>query len=140
MKRFAALTATLLALSLFVPGSAAATGGGRTATPSSTADSTIRPRIFLEGNYGNFNVPIGTGRRGTTADFVWSGNLPKGLVLFHNGDGRNATLAGMPAIGSAGTYPLTITSFDSKGGLAVQKLSVTVEPIASNVPIVVSVS
>jgi hypothetical protein len=62
------------------------------------------------------------------------------LVFFNNGDGRNATIAGMPAVGSAGTYPLRITSIDSKGGRKVQTLNIIVAPIASDIPIVTNVN
>ena len=142
MKRslFAALTAGLVALSLLVSGPTVAAGSGPALTTPSTAEPRIGNLMFVEGTLGNVNVPIGTGRRGTTANFTWSGKLPTGLIFMNNGDGLAATLAGMPAVGSAGTYMITVRSVDSKGGRAVQTLDVTVAPIASDVPIVSSVS
>ena len=47
--------------------------------------------------------------RGPTATLSETGGLPGGVTFTDNGDGT-ATLAGTPATGSNGTYPLTITA------------------------------
>lgn len=53
-----------------------------------------------------------------------SGNLPGGVTFTDNGDGT-ATLAGTPAAGSGGSYPLTITASNAAGSV-VQNLTLGV--------------
>ncbi len=48
------------------------------------------------------------------ATFVASGVLPSGVTFTDNGNGT-ATLAGPPAVGTNGTYPLTITATNAIG-------------------------
>jgi uncharacterized repeat protein (TIGR01451 family) len=55
-------------------------------------------------------------------------DLPSGVTLTDNGDGT-ATLAGTPAVGSAGTYPVTLTATDAAGS-ATQAFTLTVNPEA----------
>jgi hypothetical protein len=55
-------------------------------------------------------------------------DLPSGVTLTDNGDGT-ATLAGTPAVGSAGTYPVTLTATDAAGS-ATQAFTLTVSPEA----------
>ena len=61
-----------------------------------------------------------------------SGALPGGVSFTDNGDGT-ATLAGTPAAGSGGSYPLTVTASNATGS-AVQAFTLTV----SQVPAVTS--
>ena len=44
-----------------------------------------------------------------------SGALPAGLTFTDNGNGT-ATIAGTPAAGSGGSYPITITATNAAGG------------------------
>ncbi|GAB2699886.1 hypothetical protein GCM10010442_17070 [Kitasatospora kifunensis] len=53
-----------------------------------------------------------------------SGNLPGGVTFTDNGNGT-ATLAGTPAAGSGGSYPLTITAGNASGSVT-QNLTLTV--------------
>ena len=49
-----------------------------------------------------------------TAAITESGALPSGVTFTNNGDGT-ATIAGTPAAGTGGTYPITITATNSAG-------------------------
>jgi hypothetical protein len=55
-----------------------------------------------------------------------SGTLPAGVTFTDNGDGT-ASLAGTPAVGSGGTYPLTLTADNGVGGPVTQSFSLTVD-------------
>ena len=55
-----------------------------------------------------------------------AGTLPKGVTFTDNGNGT-ATLAGMPAAGSGGTYPLAVTAANSVSPPATQTLTLTVD-------------
>ncbi len=83
---------------------------------SSTASS-----VFVAGSAGSFTV---TATGYPTPSLTASGNLPAGVTFTDNGDGT-ATLAGTPASGSQGVYPLTVTA---SNGLppATQALTLTV--------------
>ena len=56
-----------------------------------------------------------------------TGALPGGVTLVDNGNGT-ATLAGTPADGSTGTYPLTFTATNGTAPDATQDFSLTVGP------------
>jgi len=105
-------------------------GKGPTYTSPTTA-------TFIEGTHGSFTVSVVNVAMTT---FGWSGTIPTGLTLVNNGDGSTATLSGIPAVGSHGTYPINITAVDTTGAYADQVLTVYVRPIAPNVPIVTQVS
>ena len=132
MKRFsfASLLVGLVALLLPVSSSAAVSGSGPTFTTSSRTS-------FVEGSRGTFNISV-SDRLKTL--FRWSGKLPTGLTFFENGDGTTATLAGTPAVGSAGSYTVTVRAVDTSGAHAAQSLKVTVRPISSSNPVVQTVS
>ncbi len=70
---------------------------------------------FTAGQAGSFAVTTTAGFPTTTA-LSESGSLPSGVTFHDNGDGT-ATLAGTPAAGTGGTYPITITA-TATGGLA----------------------
>ena len=55
-----------------------------------------------------------------------TGSLPSGVTFTDNGDGT-ATLAGVPAFGTGGTYPLTLTAHNSSGPDATQSFTLTVD-------------
>jgi len=56
-----------------------------------------------------------------------SGALPSGVTFVGNGSGT-AALGGTPAIGTAGTYPITITAANGAVGSATQSFTLTVLP------------
>ena len=58
------------------------------------------------------------------------GGLPTGVSFHDNGDGT-ASLAGTPAPGTGGVYPLTITASNGIGSPAVQSFTLTVDEPAS---------
>jgi hypothetical protein len=62
---------------------------------------------------GSFTVTTVAGFPPATA-LSEAGSLPSGLTFTDNGDGT-ATLAGTPAAGSSGSYPLTLTATGSAG-------------------------
>ncbi len=55
-----------------------------------------------------------------------SGTLPTGVTFADNGDGT-ATLAGTPAAGTGGSYPLTLTADNGVGSPATQSFTLTVD-------------
>ena len=59
-----------------------------------------------------------------TPTLTETGTLPAGVTFVDNGNGT-ATLAGTPAAGTAGTYPLTITATNSVSS-ATQSFTLTV--------------
>ena len=82
---------------------------------------------FTVGNAGTFAVTTTAGFP-TTTTITKTGTLPSGVTFTDNGDGT-ATLAGTPAAGTGGSYPLTITATAS-GGLAApatQSFTLTVD-------------
>jgi large repetitive protein len=72
----------------------------------------------------------------TPATLLVSGALPSGVTFFNNGDGT-ATLSGTPAVGSAGTYPLTINAANGAGQVN-QNFTLTVA--AGQAPAITSAS
>ena len=77
---------------------------------------------FTVGTLGSFSV---TTTGSPTAAITESGTLPSGVALKDNGDGT-ATLAGTPAAGSSGNYPITITAANGVGSNATQSFTLTV--------------
>src|SRR6185503_14622362 len=68
---------------------------------------------FQVGSAGSFTVTSTAGfPAATTVTEV--GSLPSGVTFTDNGDG-SATLAGTPASGTGGSYPLTITATNAAG-------------------------
>ena len=67
-----------------------------------------------------------------------AGALPSGVTLTGNGDGT-ATLAGTPASGSQGSYPITITASNGVSPDATQTFTLTVTP-ATAAPVITSAS
>ncbi len=60
------------------------------------------------------------------ATFTESGALPSGISLSAGG-----LLSGTPALGSAGTYPITLRASNGVGAVAVQGFTLTVSPAAT---------
>ena len=55
-----------------------------------------------------------------------SASLPSGVTFSDNGDGT-ATLAGTPAAGTGGSYPITITATNGVSPDATQSFTLTVD-------------
>ena len=65
-----------------------------------------------------------------TAALSESGPLPTGVTFTDNGDGT-ATLAGTPAAGQGGSYPISITASNGVTPDATQSFTLTVDEAAS---------
>ena len=87
------------------------------------------------GTAGTFTV---TSTGYPVAALTESGTLPSGVTLTDNGDGT-ATLAGTPASGSQGSYPITITASNGVSPDATQTFTLTVTP-ATAAPVITSAS
>ena len=107
----------------------ASNGVGTNATQSFTLVVNQAPAItstasatFVVGTAGTFTVTT-TGN--PTATISETGALPSGVTLTDNGNGT-ATLAGTPATGTAGSYPITITAHNGIGSDATQSFTLQV--------------
>src|SRR5208337_4264965 len=105
----------------------ASNGIGSNATQNFTLNIQQAPAItsansttFTVGSAGTFSVTA-TGFPAPTLS--QTGTLPNG-VTFTPGTG---TLAGTPAAGTAGTYPITITASNGVGSNATQNFTLTVD-------------
>ncbi len=78
---------------------------------------------FAEGSAGTFTV---TSAGNPTATLSESGALPSGVTFVNNGNGT-ATLAGTPAAGSNGVYPLIISAGNGLPPVATQSFTLTVD-------------
>ncbi len=78
---------------------------------------------FTEGSGGTFTV---TSTGFPTAALSEVGSLPSGVTFVDNGDGT-ATLAGTPAAGTGGSYPITITATNGVSPDASQSFTLTVD-------------
>jgi len=94
-----------------------------TAPSITSADSTS----FAAGVGGSFTVTAGGS---PTPTFSSAGALPPGVRLAANG-----TLSGMPALGTAGTYPLTVYASNGVGSPASQNVTLTVSPAPTSVAV-----
>ncbi len=88
--------------------------------PVITSSSAV---TFTEGSSGTFTV---TSTGYPTAAVSKTGSLPSGVTFTNNGDGT-ATLAGTPAAGTRGSYPLTITASNGVRPNATQSFTLTVD-------------
>jgi len=77
---------------------------------------------FSVGTAGTFTV---TTTGSPTPALTESGTLPGGVTFADNGNGK-ATLAGTPATGTQGSYPITITASNGVGTAASQSFTLTV--------------
>ncbi|MEO9261548.1 MAG: putative Ig domain-containing protein, partial [Jatrophihabitantaceae bacterium] len=120
------------------------TGGGGTFPLNLTANNGISPNAtqtltvtvgqppaftsaatatFTTGAAGSFTVT--TSGIPTVSSITESGSLPSGLTFTDNGNGT-ATLAGTPAAGSGGSYPVTLTATNGVAPNASQALTIKV--------------
>jgi len=110
--------------------------GNNSATASSTVY--VAPAVtsgsaasFTVATPGSFTV---TAAGYPTPSISLGGTLPDGVTFSDNGDGT-ATLAGTPAPGTAGSYPLTITASNASGIDASQSFTLTVQKAAAAVSV-----
>ena len=103
------------------------------ASPAAPAVNSGSSASFTVGAQGSFSV-LTTGN--PTASIAESGALPSGVSFTDNGDGT-ATLAGTPASGTSGSYPLTITAANGVSPNATQRFTLTVDPDAA-APVITS--
>ena len=90
---------------------------------SAPAITSANSTTFTVGSAGSFSVTT-TGM--PTAALSEVGTLPSGVTFSDNGDGT-ATLAGTPAGGTGGTYPITITAANGVSPNATQSFTLTVD-------------
>ncbi|MDQ2838411.1 MAG: putative Ig domain-containing protein [Actinomycetota bacterium] len=88
--------------------------------PAFTSPATA---TYTAGTAGSFTVT--TSGIPTVSSITETGSLPTGLTFTDNGNGT-ATLAGTPAAGSGGTYPVTLTATNGVAPNATQTLSIQV--------------
>ena len=84
-------------------------------SPNTTTFTVGIPGAFTVSATGS--TPIGLS--------IGTSNLPGGVTFIDNGDGT-ATLAGTPAVGSSGSYPLAITAANGYGTPAGQSFTLSV--------------
>ena len=108
----------------------ASNGVGTAATQTFTLTVNQAPAItsansstFTAGSAGTFTV---TTTGSPTSALSESGSLPSPVTFKDNGNGT-ATIAGTPAAGTAGTYPITITANNGVGTPATQTFTLTVD-------------
>ncbi len=77
---------------------------------------------FVVGNPSSFTVTTSGGPIPTISR---TGTLPSGITFTDNGDGTG-TLAGTPALGTIGTYPLTFTAQNGASPDAIQNFTISV--------------
>ncbi|HEY4020601.1 MAG TPA: putative Ig domain-containing protein [Pseudonocardiaceae bacterium] len=97
--------------------------------PSITSPSTA---TFVVGSAGSYSVTT-TGYPAATV--TETGTLPSGLTFTAKPDGT-ATIAGTPAAGSNGSYPVTISATNASGSTATLGLTITVQ--AASGPVITS--
>ncbi len=110
----------------------ASNGVGVDATQSFTLTVDQVPAItsansasFVVGVTGSFNVTTTGFPTGASMAISDSGALPSGVTFTDNGDGT-ASLGGIPAAGTAGSYPLKLTAHNGVGSDATQNFTLTV--------------
>jgi hypothetical protein len=97
--------------------------------PTITSPSTA---TFSTGVAGSYAITT-TGYPAPT--ITESGTLPSGLTFKDNGDGTGS-IAGTPATGSQGSYPVTLSATNSSGSTATLALTITVN--AATAPTITS--
>ena len=107
-----------------------ATSSAGSTTQSFTLTNAEAPSItspnaatFVVGSAGSYSVTT-TGYPAAT--ITETGALPSGLTFTNKGDGTG-TIAGTPASGTNGTYPVTIKATNSSGSTATLSLTITVQ-------------
>jgi hypothetical protein len=89
-----------------------------TVTASGPAFTSATSTTLAENTAGTFSV---TATGDGAISYTEAGGLPSGVTL-----GTDGTLAGTPAFGSAGSYPITITATDANSNSSTQSFTLTV--------------
>lgn len=110
-----------LGLALAGCGSGGSTSTGPTTSPAVLSNSN-NPNAFIVGVDGTYTF-VSSGA--PTPTLSVSGALPNGLAFANNRNGT-ATLAGTPAAGAAGNYPIIITAQNGVGTPATQSFTLAV--------------
>jgi hypothetical protein len=110
------LVTVVTAATIALPGMAAADDGPAFTSPPSTAFTAGAASIFTVTTSGD--PPIAISDNGAA--------LPDGVSFTDHGDGT-ATMQGTPAVGSGGTYPLTLTASNGTDPDATQSFTLTVD-------------
>ena len=113
-----AYTFTVAAINANGTGTASAKSASVTVTGSPVFTSAAST-TFAENTAGTFSVTATDS--GTPITYSETGALPSGVTLTSGG-----TLAGTPAFGTAGSYPITITATDSNSNSTTQAFTLTV--------------
>ncbi|QBB71920.1 hypothetical protein ELE36_17000 [Pseudolysobacter antarcticus] len=87
------------------------------------AITSVATTTFTVGTAGTFAVTT-TGN--PSAAITETGTLPGGVILTDNGNG-SATLAGTPAGGTGGSYPITISANNGVGSAATQSFTLVIK-------------
>jgi hypothetical protein len=110
----------------------ATNGVGQPATSTSATLTVGGPATFTSSDSVTFKAgtaksfTIATGGFPATSKITRSGALPSGLTFTDNGDGT-ATLAGTPAGGTGGSYPIVLTAENGRTPAGTQTLTVQVD-------------
>jgi hypothetical protein len=91
--------------------------------PTAPAITSSNGATFTEGSSGSFTVRTSGN---PTPALSESGNLPSGVTFVDNGNGT-ATLSGIPAVGTNGSYPITIGASNGVSPNASQSFTLTVD-------------
>ena len=105
--------------------------GGTNVAPAITSPSTTS---FTVGQAGAFQF---TTSGSPAATLTEAGALPNGIIFVDNTNGT-AVLAGVPAAGSQGNYPLTITAANGIQPNAIQSFTLVVNAGSQAVPVITS--
>jgi CSLREA domain-containing protein len=112
----------------------AGNGVGANATQSFTLTVRQAPAItsantttFTEVQAGTFTVTTTGFPTGASMVIGETGSLPSGVTFIDNNNGT-ATLEGTPALGTHGSYPITITAGNGVGTNATQSFTLTINP------------
>jgi YD repeat-containing protein len=116
-------------------GNGLAAGGNRATftymPPQAAAIASASSAAFSEGTTNSFSV-LATGAPAPL--FTIYGFLPEGVTF----SAENGLLAGIPAVGTGGTYSLTIVASNGSGDDAVQSFTLTVVPDVTSPALVLS--
>jgi hypothetical protein len=106
------------------------TAGAEEVVDQAPAITTGNAATFVAGTLGSFEVDTTGYPTGPTLAITETGALPGGVSLIDNGDGT-ATLTGIPAGGSGGTYPITIFANNGVSPQATQDFTLNVDETPS---------
>lgn len=137
----AVVAMAILCIALLVPPATMLVPAASASTkvpPSPPAFASASQVSFTEATQESFVVSVAA--EPSKVSFSWSGELPLGVTFLNANDGASAVLSGVPALGSVGTYPITITATDQNGLTSQQSFKLTVVAFPLLEPLVTSIS